>query len=123
MEQPLGFVTQRNEHKVCKFKYSIYGLKQVSRQWYLKFHQELVCLEFTNVDKNHCVYVKRSEKNFIILTLYVDDILLTSNNKKFLFITKKWLSSSFEMKDMGEVSYVFDVKNIIDYSNKLFALS
>ncbi|OMO60028.1 Reverse transcriptase, RNA-dependent DNA polymerase [Corchorus capsularis] len=123
MEQLLGFITQGEERKVCKLKRSIYGLKQASRQWYLKFHQALVSLEFTTVDEDHCVYVKRSKGNFVILTLYVDDILLASNNKEFLLTTKKWLSSSFEMKDMGEASYVLGVKIIRDRSKKLLALS
>ena len=31
MDQPIGFVTKGQKHKVCKLKRSIYGLKQSSR--------------------------------------------------------------------------------------------
>ena len=42
MDQPIGFMTKVQEHKVCKIKRSIYGLKQSSRQWYLRFHQAVL---------------------------------------------------------------------------------
>ena len=36
-----GFELKGQEHKVCKLKRSIYGLKLASRQWNLKFHQAM----------------------------------------------------------------------------------
>ena len=41
---------------------------------------------------------------FIFLILYVDDILLISNDIGLLHETKKFLSKNFEMKDMGEAT-------------------
>ena len=69
------------------------------------------------------LYIKRSNNHFIILFLYVDDILIAGNYKKLIDVTKKWLSSNFEMKDMGEVSYVLGVKILRDRSKRLLGLS
>ena len=76
IDQPLGFELKGHERKVCKFKRNIYGLKQALRQRNLKFHQAILEDGFTMMEEDHCVYIKRSNNPFIILSLYVDDILI-----------------------------------------------
>ena len=95
---------------MCKLKRSIYGLKQSSRQWYLWFHQAVVSYGFQMVEEDHCVYIKRDKDKYVMLSLYVDDILLAGNCKEYVLAIKKWLSSNFEMKDMGEAAYILGVK-------------
>jgi hypothetical protein len=46
---------------------------------------------------------------FIILVLYVDDILLASSDKNLLFKTKGFLSTNFDMKDLCDASYVLGI--------------
>jgi hypothetical protein len=123
MDQPLGFKTKGQERKVCKLKRSIYGLKQASRQWNVKFHQAILKDGFIMMEEDHCVYLKRSNNSFIILSLYVDDILTAGNNKEMIDTTKKWFLSNFEMKDMGEANYVFGVKIIRDRAKWLLGLT
>jgi hypothetical protein len=36
------------------------------------------------IDENHYVYVKRFKDKFVVLSLYVNDILLTNNNKEYI---------------------------------------
>ena len=75
------------------------------------------------VEEDHCVYVKRSKKSFLILSLYVDDILLAGNDKEMIVTTKAWLSLNFKMQDMGEANYMLRVKIFRDRSRKFFGLS
>uniref|UniRef100_A0A2N9IQ42 Integrase catalytic domain-containing protein n=1 Tax=Fagus sylvatica TaxID=28930 RepID=A0A2N9IQ42_FAGSY len=75
------------------------------------------------IEEDHCVYLKRSKRSILILSLYVDDILLAGNDMDSIVTTKKWLSSTFEMKDMGEANFVLGVKITRDRSKKLLSLS
>ena len=102
MDQLIGFEAKVQECKVCKLRRSIYGLKQSFRQWCLRFHLAIIFNRFTMVEEDHCVYVKQSKESFLILSLYVDDILLARNNKEMIVTTKAWLSLNFEMKDISE---------------------
>ena len=67
MDQPEGFVTTSNERLVCKLNKSIYGLKQASRQWYLKFNNTIVSYGFVENTVDRCIYMKVSGRKFIIL--------------------------------------------------------
>ena len=58
------------------------------------------------IDEDHCIYVKRSNEKYVILSLYVDDILLAENDLEYVKTIKSWLSKSFDMKDMGEADYI-----------------
>ena len=59
----------------------------------------------------------------VFLVLYVDDILLIGNNVETLLNVKKWLAEQFQMKDLGEASYILRIQIIRDRKNKLLALS
>jgi transposase InsO family protein len=123
MAQPTGFEAKGHERKVCRLKRSIYGLKQSSRQWYFRFHDSITSFGFEMIEEDHCLYLKRSKRSILILSLYVDDILLAGNDIDSIVTTKKWLSSTFEMKDMGEANFVLGVKITRDRSKKLLSLS
>ncbi|GJS75778.1 putative RNA-directed DNA polymerase [Tanacetum coccineum] len=123
MAQPQGFKSKGQEHLVCKLKKSIYGLKQASRQWYLKFDEVMKKYNFIKNQVDQCVYLKMSGSNFIILLLYVDDIILASNNIDLLHESKRFLSRNFDKKDLGEASYVIGIEIHRDRANGRLGLS
>ena len=75
------------------------------------------------MEENHCVYLKHSNNSCTILFLYVDEILITGNNKEMIDTTKRRLSSNFEMKDMGKPSYVLGMKIIRDRAKRILGLT
>ena len=95
---------------MCKLNRSIYGLRQASRQWNILFDDAITSYGFSMMEGDHCIYFKIVGGNFTLLSLYVDDILIASSSKEMLVEVKTWLSSTFEMKDMGNASYVLGVE-------------
>ena len=123
MTQPEGFISEKGNNLVCKLKKSIYGLKQASRQWYMKFHNIITSFGFEENIVDQCIYIKVSGSKFTFLVLYVDDILLASNNFGLIRETKRFLSQNFDMKDIGEASYVLGIEIHRDRSKKILGLS
>ena len=56
------------------------------------------------------IYHKVSESKICYLVLYMDDILLATNDVGTLYEVKQFLSKNFDMKDMGKASYVIGIK-------------
>ncbi|GJT86919.1 retrotransposon protein, putative, ty1-copia subclass [Tanacetum coccineum] len=122
MEQPEGFVSQKYLNRVCKLKYSIYGLKQASMQWNKRFDDEIKKFGFSQNRDEPCVYVKASWSYVTFLILYVDDILIMGNNIPMLQDVKSYLGRCFAMKDLGEAAYIFGIKIYKDRSKRLIGL-
>ncbi|RDX81975.1 hypothetical protein CR513_37285, partial [Mucuna pruriens] len=59
---------------------------------------------------DNCIYFKVSRSKICFLVLFVDDILLVTNNKGLLNKVKQFLSKNFDMKNIGETSYVIGIK-------------
>ena len=110
MKQAEGFSSSANEHLVCKLNKSMYSLKQASRQWYLKFHEVISSFGFEENVMDNYIYHKVSGSKICYLVLYMDDIFLATNDVETLYEVKQFLSNKFDMKDMGEASYVIGIK-------------
>ena len=102
---------------------SIYGLKQASKSWNLRFDDTIKTFGFEqNVDEP-CVYKYIMETKVVFFVMYIDDILLIGNDIGLLSHVKKWLVQKFQMKDLGQASYVLGIQIIRDRKDRLLALS
>ncbi|KAG9453509.1 hypothetical protein H6P81_006413 [Aristolochia fimbriata] len=125
MRQPAGFEVTGKESWVCKLKRSLYGLKQAPRQWYLKFDRFMLDIGFARSNADHCVYLQRfNDGDYIILTLYVDDMLVAGDsNMKKIDDLKKRLANQFSMKDLGEAKQLLGMQITRDKKKKKLWLS
>ena len=124
MEQPEGFTVKGKEDYVCKLKKSLYGLKQAPRQWYNKFESVMREQGYRKTTSDHCVFVQKfSDDDFVILLLYVDDILIVGRNVSRIDSLKKQLSKFFAIKDLGLVNRILGIRIERDRASKKLYMS
>ena len=65
---------------ICRLLKSLYNLKQAPRVWVKILREFLVIKGFTRLESDYYIYIGKS----LIITIYVDDILIISKNKQSL---------------------------------------
>ena len=66
-----------------------------------------------------CIYFKSWNNLHVITSLYVDDMLIFGSNMHVTNETKNMLKNHFDMKDLGEVNFILDIK-ITKTCNEIF---
>ena len=109
MSLPPGYTCHEGEHlppnAVCRLHKSIYGLKQVSYQWFHKFSNALLSEGFVQSTSDHTLFTKHQGTSFLALLIYVDDIIIASNDQLVVDTLKHTLNCKFKMKDLGPLRY------------------
>ena len=124
MEQPEGFQVKGKEDYVCRLQKSLYGLKQAPRQWYKKFESVMGEQGYRKTTSDHCVFFQRfGDDDFIILLLYVDDMLIVGKNAGRIVQLKRQLSKSFAMKDLGPTKQILGIRITQDRAAKKLHMS
>ncbi|GJT89191.1 putative RNA-directed DNA polymerase [Tanacetum coccineum] len=124
MEQPEGFQVKGKEGYVCRLQKSLYGLKQAPRQWYKKFESVIGKQGYRKTSSDHCVFFQKfGDDDFIILLLYVDDMLIVGKNIGRIAQLKRDLSKSFSMKDLGPAKQIIGIRIFRDRGAKKLHIS
>nr|KAJ0199823.1 hypothetical protein LSAT_V11C600321130 [Lactuca sativa] len=110
LEQPEGFVIPGQENKVCRLVKSLYGLKQALKQWHERFDTTVTAFGFQHNSVDRCIYSKHTSDYIVVICLFVDDMLIIGTHLEGILETKKYLSSNFKMKDLGEVDTILGIK-------------
>jgi len=95
---------------VCKLKKALYGLKQAPHAWFEKFSVVISSLGFTSSSHDSALFVKCTDAGRIILSLYVDDMIITGDDIDGISVLKTELARQFEMKDLGSLRYFLGIE-------------
>src|SRR6266540_5801944 len=110
MEIPPGFSTSETDGKVCRLKKSLYGLKQSPRAWFDKFRRAVCNIGYGQCNGDHTLFYRHLKGKITILAVYVDDIIITGDDKEEIARLKECLSKAFEVKDLGRLKYFLGIE-------------
>ncbi|GJV87558.1 retrovirus-related pol polyprotein from transposon TNT 1-94 [Tanacetum coccineum] len=110
MEAPRGFTDSFGEREVCLLKKSLYGLKQSPRAWFGRFTLAMKHYGFKQSNSDHTLFLKQRGNLITCLIIYVDDMIITGNDKEEITKLKKNLFTEFEMKDLGRLKYFLGIE-------------
>jgi len=109
MRLPEGYADSKGDqlpkNAVLRLKKSIYGLKQASRQWFLKFSNCLLDLGFIKGHGDHTLFVRCFGGEFLAVLVYVDDIVIASTTEGVAAQLTNALKESFKLRDLGPLKY------------------
>ena len=103
---------------LMKLGKSLYRLAQNPGNWWKTIDPLLITLEFVPLKSDTCIYIYGKNGIVIILTLYVDDLLLVGADIQVIESIKRKLMERFKMTDMGDVSLVLGMQVTGDRQNK-----
>ena len=108
MKMPQGIPNPKN--LVCKLVKSLYGLKQVSRQWFHKLNTDLQSQGFIQSKNDYSLFLKGSEHTLVIVIVYVDDIIITGEDVPSILQLKQHLHDTFSIKDLGQLHFFLGIE-------------
>jgi hypothetical protein len=109
VQQPLGFVLGSGD-KVLKLKKALYGLRQAPRAWNAKLDKELIALGFVKSKLELVVYRRSSKNSFLLMGVYVDDLIISGPNVSDIKQFKSEMKKKFSMSDLSLLSYYLGIE-------------
>ena len=108
MQQPEGFADRTGW--VCLLIKTLYGLKQARCEWNIELDTKLRRCRYTCLQSNPCMYILCISKEFTIITVWVDDLLLFTMTIRLMNKMKSDIKAEWEVTDLGKPSKIVSIK-------------
>jgi hypothetical protein len=120
MEPPPGFDVP--DSMVLRLVKAVYSTKQGGRVWYEEIREKLGTMGYQHTEADHVVFI-RMHGTLSIIALYVDDITMVSKDLKGINQDKAALRESYEMTDLGDISWILGMHITRDRNAGWIAIS
>ena len=91
--------------KFASLRKTSYDFKQTLYTWFAKFFDVLTSLSFHSSDHDLALFLKCTFVGRILISLYVDDMIIISHDVDKIVVLKSNLTFHYEMKDLGALWY------------------
>jgi hypothetical protein len=120
LEQPVGFEQRgkNGEELVCKLDKSLYGLKQSGRNWHNELKGFLINQGFKTAQYDSCLFTRKNGEKMDLILVWVDDIIMCSDNEAFGDEFKKAVETRYKVSDFGELNWFLGMNITIDKEKK-----
>jgi len=108
MRQPEGY--DDGTRRVCLLIKTLYSLKQAGREWNLEFDTKLHKKGYAHLRSDPCIYIHCVDKDFVIITVWVDDMLTFATTVELKNKAKADVQSEWEITNLGVPSKIVGIK-------------
>ena len=111
VEQPEGYAIENEGiSHVWKLQKSLYGLKQSGRNWHSHLKAFLTSIGFAQSKVDPCAFVKHDNGIDTVLLVWVDDILIATNDQETMSNIKSQIGAKFKVTDFGKLSHFLGIQ-------------
>nr|XP_017181779.1 uncharacterized protein LOC108170846 [Malus domestica] len=94
----------------CRLHKVIYGLKQSPRASYAKLSLVLKAASFFQSNADSSLFTRKGLAGLLVVLIYMDDLIITSENEVEFEALKKSLNHTFAIKDLGRLKYFIGIE-------------
>ena len=95
---------------MCGLKKAIHELKHAPISWYIKTDSFFKQQGFLKSKNDSSLYIKEDkERNVVLISLYVDDLIITSGVYQSIAEIKSSMSQEFETTYLGDLHYCLGI--------------
>ncbi|KAF3790079.1 Copia protein [Nymphaea thermarum] len=107
MSMPPGYA---QDGKCCHLKKALYGLKQSLRAWFERLRIVMKSNGYKQGNGDHTLFIKQRNGLVSLLLVYVDDMIVTSDDEEENRKMKERLADEFDLKDLGKLRYFLGIE-------------
>ena len=109
-----------DSNKTCLLKKTIYDFKQSIKMWYETLKNFFINIDYVKFFFDHFVFI---HENDMIITVYVNDLLLIESKLSDVFDFKNKLMIRFRVKNLKKIAFYLKIKIIQNRQNRKMKLN